>query len=126
MRRIVIAGSIVAAGTGLLGQTRTTYTRDVQPILAKHCQICHSPGQVAPMPLLTYADTKRLAAKIKDLVSARKMPPVVGTSHYTVLTRGEGLTQAEINTLVKWVDEGALEGAAAGGKATPAGKDKKK
>lgn len=66
------------------------------------------------MPLISYADTKQHAAKIKDLVAGKKMPPVIGTPHYTVLTRGEGLTPAEINTLVKWVDAGAPEGPAPG------------
>ena len=76
-------------------------------------------GEVAPMPLMTYADTKPQAAKIKDLVSGKKMPPVIGTPHYAVLTRGEGLTQAEINTLVRWADTGAREGAPAHNKSTP-------
>lgn len=125
MWRLAITGSILAASAGLFGQTRTTYTRDVQPILTKHCQGCHRPGKVAPNSLLTYQATRPWAAKIKELVSAKKMPPVVGTAHYTVLTRGEGLTQTEINTLVKWVDQGAIEGTAGGAKDAPAGNGKK-
>jgi hypothetical protein len=31
-----------------------TFTRDVAPILQKHCQTCHRPGEAAPFPLLTY------------------------------------------------------------------------
>ena len=33
-----------------------TFTRDVAPILYKHCAVCHHAGQVAPFSLLTYAD----------------------------------------------------------------------
>jgi hypothetical protein len=89
-----------------------TFQRDVLPILAKHCQDCHRPGQVAPMSFLTYQTTRSWAPQIKALVGDKKMPPVVGTPHYTVLTKGEGLTEAEIRTLVKWVDDGAPEGKA--------------
>jgi hypothetical protein len=46
------------------------------------------------------------------MVTAKKMPPAVGSPHYTVLTRGEGLTRAEITILVGWVDDDAPEGTA--------------
>jgi len=98
---------------------RVTFQRDVLPILAKQCQYCHRPGQVAPMSFLTYETTRPWAAQIKAMVTAKKMPPAVGSSHYTVLTRGEGLTQAEITTLVRWVDEGVPEGTARDPKPTP-------
>ncbi len=104
---------------------RVTFQRDVLPILAKHCQNCHRPGQVAPMSFLTYETTRPWARQIKVVVTVKKMPPVVGSPHYMVLTQGEGLTQAEITTLVKWVDEGAPQGAASGAKPTP-GKGSKK
>ena len=105
---------------------RVTFQRDVLPILEKHCQGCHRPGQIAPMSFLTYETTRPWAAQIKAVVAARKMPPAVGTPHYVVLTRGEGLTQAEIATLVAWVDEGALEGTAGNAKAAPSGQGRKK
>ena len=92
---------LLAGGARTAAAAQTTFRQDVRPILAKHCRTCHVPGQVAPMPLLTYAYTKPWTAKIKDVVSAKKMPPVIGTSHYAVLTRGEGLKQAEIDTLVR-------------------------
>ena len=31
-----------------------TFTKDVAPILYKHCASCHRPGDIAPMSLLTY------------------------------------------------------------------------
>ncbi len=31
-----------------------TFYRDVLPILENHCQSCHRPGEIGPMPLLTY------------------------------------------------------------------------
>ena len=78
------------------------------------------------MSFLTYETTRPWASQIKVMVAAKKMPPVVGTPHYTVLTRGEGLTQAEISTLVKWVDNGAPEGTARDAKPTRPDQERKK
>jgi len=91
---------------------RVAFQRDVLPILAKHCQYCHRPGQVSPMSFLPYETTRPWAAKIKALVTSKKMPPAVGSPHYIVLTRGEGLTHTEIETLMAWVDDGAQVGTA--------------
>jgi hypothetical protein len=126
MVRHLSVGLLIVARVLVASPAQPTFHEDIQPILAKHCQTCHTRGQVAPMPLVTYADTKPFAAKIKELVAAKKMPPVIGTPHYTVLTRGEGLTQTEVNTLTKWVDGGAPEGAAGRGKQAPAERDGKK
>ena len=38
-----------------------TYTKDVAPLLADRCGMCHHPGGSAPFSLLTYADAKRHA-----------------------------------------------------------------
>lgn len=104
----------IAAGLALAEDTpdsRVTFHRDVLPVLAKNCQGCHRPGQIAPMSFLTYAATRPWAARIKAVAIAKKMPPAVSNPHYPVLTRDDGLTQAEIDILVKWVDGGAPEGA---------------
>lgn len=47
--------SAVAADTPT---QRVTFNKDVLPILQRNCQVCHRPGQVAPMSLITY---RRLA-----------------------------------------------------------------
>ena len=112
---IVLAGSALFGffpGVAPAADKPVTFQGDVLPILAKNCQSCHSPGKVAPMSFLTYKSTRPWAAKIKQLVAEQKMPPVVGTAHYAVLTQGEGLSAAEIATLVKWVDAGAPQGKA--------------
>src|ERR1041385_1474669 len=52
-----------------------TFTRDVLPILQSNCQVCHRPGEVAPMSFLTYESTRPWAKAIKAAVLSRKMPP---------------------------------------------------
>ena len=89
-----------------------TFSRDVAPILQANCQICHRPGSVGPMSLLTYQDTRRWASRMKDLVSKRLMPPYhldtgVGIQEIKDDWR---LSDEEIGTVVAWADAGAPEG----------------
>ncbi|MBV9398727.1 MAG: thiol-disulfide isomerase [Bryobacterales bacterium] len=98
----------VAAGVAL-AQTPTFY-RDVAPILVQHCQTCHRPGEVAPMPLLTYSDARPWAKAIKTAVLSRKMPPWYADPHFGKFSNDPSLQPAEIDTLVRWADNGAPEG----------------
>src|SRR6188508_169000 len=52
-----------------------TFAKDVAPIMFNKCATCHRPGEVAPMPLLSYEDARPWAKAIKGKVMAREMPP---------------------------------------------------
>jgi len=94
---------------------QVTYARDVAPILQQKCQICHQPNSVAPMSLLTYEQVRTYAPLIKMKVEARIMPPfhinrTVGIQDFK---NDRGLTNEQIETIVSWVDQGAVYGDAA-------------
>src|SRR5579872_6896467 len=55
--------------------TPPTFYRDVLPILQQHCQVCHRPGEIGPMPLLTYEQVRRFARAIAEATTSKKMPP---------------------------------------------------
>ena len=93
-------------------QEQVTFTKNVAPIFQAHCQTCHHVGTVAPMSLVTYADARPWARAIKQRVEAREMPPWfidrnIGVQHFN---NDESLTDDEIATIVKWVDNGAPQG----------------
>ncbi len=52
-----------------------TFHKDVEPILQQHCQSCHRPGEIAPMPLLTYQEARPWAKAIRASVQQKLMPP---------------------------------------------------
>jgi len=87
-----------------------TFHRDVQPILEKRCQECHRPGQVAPMPFLTYPQARPWAKAIREAVLLKKMPPWFAEPGYGQFSNDRTLTRDEIDTLVRWADAGAPEG----------------
>jgi hypothetical protein len=104
---VILAASAAAATTN---STSFTFNKDVLPILEKRCQDCHRPGEVAPMALLNYQDARPWAKSIRQAVLTKKMPPWFADSHYGKFSNDRSLTQAEIDTIVAWVDGGAKEG----------------
>ena len=87
-----------------------TFNKDVLPILQKHCQGCHRPGEMAPMSLLSYTDARPWAKAMKAAVVTEKMPPWFADPKYGHFANDRSLSQAEIDTLVAWADNGAPEG----------------
>jgi peroxiredoxin len=51
-----VAGCIITREARPKEKVTVTYTKNVAPILQKNCQECHRPGQIGPMPLLSYND----------------------------------------------------------------------
>lgn len=85
-----------------------TFAKHVAPVLQKNCQGCHRPGSIGPMSLSTYEEVRPWARSIKQKVAAREMPPYrydkIGIQHLKDDLR---LSEADIQTIVRWVDSGA-------------------
>jgi mono/diheme cytochrome c family protein len=116
----VLAG-LSAFGVTLLGVAHpraadnappVTFSKDIAPIFQAKCQECHQPNSIAPMSLITYQDVRPWARSISMRVASRQMPPwhidkSVGVQHFK---NDMSLTDAQIDTIVKWVADGAREG----------------
>jgi hypothetical protein len=109
---LILAAVALAADISSLPTTSQTITfyKDVLPILQKNCQTCHRPNQVAPMPLLTYQETRPWAKAMKVAVAQRKMPPWFADPHYGHFTNDRSLQPGDIEIIEKWANTGAREG----------------
>jgi mono/diheme cytochrome c family protein len=93
-----------------------TYYKDVLPIMQENCQTCHREsgqnisGMVAPMSFSDYQETRPWARSIARKVASREMPPWFATAPTGVFSNERHLTDAEIDTIVNWVDAGAPAG----------------
>ena len=89
-----------------------TFSKDVAPILQRSCQVCHRPGSIGPMSLLSYADARRWSALIRTKVAGREMPPYQYDRDIGIqeLQYDPRLSDADIATVVAWVDGGAPQG----------------
>ena len=123
LSRVTSVGAAIAVGAGLTpppaaaeARAGLTYYRDVAPILRNHCQSCHRSaasnlgGMLAPMPLLSYEDTRPWARSIASKVRSREMPPWFADAPRGVFRNERGLTEAEIATIVDWAAAGAPAG----------------
>lgn len=100
----------VAAAPPATRPAEATFYKDVLPILQKHCQGCHRPGEPAPMPLLTYEGVRPWGKAIRQAVLRKSMPPWFADPHAGRFTNDRSMPQADIDTLAGWVDAGAPAG----------------
>jgi hypothetical protein len=115
--RLISNGMLASAACLMLsgvsyGAGAVTFTKDVAPILQEKCQECHHKGSMAPMSLVTYEEARPWAKSIRQRVITHQMPPwhidpTVGVQKFK---NDMSLSQAQIDTLVSWVDAGAPMG----------------
>jgi mono/diheme cytochrome c family protein len=102
----LLCGALVAAAPS----TETTFYKDALPVLQKNCQSCHRPGEAGPMSFMSYDSTRPYAKAIKAAVLSKKMPPWFADPHYGKFANDRTMSEADIKTLVAWVDGGAKAG----------------
>lgn len=87
-----------------------TYYKHALPVIQKNCQGCHRPGEPAPMAFLTYEGTRPWAKAMKQAVLRKSMPPWFADPHVGKFTNDRSMSEADVKTLVAWVDSGAPAG----------------
>jgi hypothetical protein len=118
MRSSILAGSILTAALftpELFAQASKasagpSFGKDIAPILYARCAMCHRPGEVAPMSLMTYEQVRPWARAIKARVVTRVMPPWYAEGALGQFHNDRRLSQAEVDKIVAWVDAGAQRG----------------
>ncbi|HSC29517.1 MAG TPA: hypothetical protein VLD67_19730 [Vicinamibacterales bacterium] len=87
-----------------------TFSKDVAPILFKNCAGCHRPGEIGPMPLLSYEDARPWAKAMRDEVSEGNMPPWHADPSHGVFANDRSLPAGDRETIVRWANGGAPKG----------------
>ena len=127
MRKRVAAGTSLAAvlfgGAApppAAGQGAVTYD-DVAPLLAENCVRCHRPGGLAPFSLTTWEEARARGERIVEMTAARRMPPWLPARGYgaSPFAGAPRLTDADVETLRRWVAGGAPAGRARGAPPPP-------
>ncbi|MBM4184237.1 MAG: cytochrome c [Gemmatimonadetes bacterium] len=106
---LVLQGEVAAQSEGA---QHITYSNQVSRIFQSNCQICHQPGNIGPMSLMTYQEVRRYATRIRNLVATREMPPYQYDTDVGIqeLYNDWRMSAEDIKTVVSWVDQGAPEG----------------
>ena len=86
-----------------------SYNEHVGAIINENCVVCHRAGGIGPMQFETYDQVRPWAPLIALRVANREMPPYA-YDHGIGIQELKGdwrLQQAEIDTIVAWVEQGA-------------------
>jgi len=104
----VAAGAFVA-GTAVAGNSveKPTFAKDVAPIMFENCAGCHSPGQIAPMSLLSYDEIRPWVKSIQKHVEAKTMPPWHSDDGFGPFSNDRSLSDDDRDTILKWAKLGA-------------------
>lgn len=103
---VILSGPALADGE----PAAPVFTRDVAPILHKHCVVCHRPGEVAPMALRTYDEVRPWAKSMKTALKKGQMPPWFSDAPRGTFANDPRLTDQELETILRWIDSGAPRG----------------
>ena len=108
---MAIASALVVRDAAVpSAQGPVTFSEHVAPIVFASCTPCHRPGEAAPFSLMSYRDARPLAKAIASATASRAMPPwKAGPSDYP-FAGARLLTVDQIDTIQKWVADGALDG----------------
>jgi hypothetical protein len=87
-----------------------TFTKDVAPVLYKHCTSCHRPGEIAPMSLLTYEEARPWARAIAARVADGTMPPWHADPAHGKWQNDRRLSAQEKDIIARWSAAGAPQG----------------
>ena len=90
-----------------------TFTKDIAPILQKHCEHCHRPNAIAPMSLITYEEVRPYARSIKARTQLRNkpgvMPPWMLEKNVGIqgFKNAPSLSEEQLVAIAEWADAGA-------------------
>ena len=110
LRSVFAASAASVMLPALVSAADVTFHKDVLPILQQRCQVCHRPGEIGPMPFITFEGTRPWAKAIKNAVASRKMPPWFADPAFGHFANEKRLSDPEIATLTAWADQGAPAG----------------
>lgn len=86
-----------------------SYQKDIAPILQERCVSCHQKDGLAPWAMNSYDMVRGWAPMIREVIMSKRMPPGQIDPEFNHLFEDVAqLTIGEQQTLVNWIDAGAV------------------
>jgi hypothetical protein len=89
---------------------KISYAKDVAPILADKCVVCHQEGGIGPFAMKDYATVKGFSGMIREAIRTDTMPPWHPDPTIGKFKHDASLSNDQIKTIVHWVEAGAPRG----------------
>jgi len=108
---LIIATVLLVTASKVYSNT-PTYVDDVASIINNNCVVCHREGGIGPMQFETYDQVRPWSPLIQMKVASREMPPYAYDEGIGIqeLHGDWRLSQADIDTIVEWVNTGSEYG----------------
>ena len=88
-----------------------SYNDDIVPILERNCVSCHRDNAIAPWSMSSHAMVMGWSPMMKEVVMTKRMPPGQIDPHVGMPIKDvAGLTIAESQKLIQWIDKGSPRG----------------
>jgi peroxiredoxin len=87
-----------------------SYAKQVAPILQAKCVSCHSSGNIGPFAYSSYAEAKKKARMMEEVILAQRMPPWHADPAFGKFQHVRALDTTETQTLLTWAAQGAPRG----------------
>jgi hypothetical protein len=89
---------------------KISYVKDIAPIIEGKCVECHQQGSIGPMELTSYEKVKGFAPMIREVIRTDRMPPFQTERAIGHFEGDKRLSDAQVKTLVHWIEAGAPRG----------------
>src|ERR1700735_2695764 len=103
---LVSLSAFAAADLPPAAKTKIDYARDIEPLLAKRCYLCHGSQQQMSGLRLDRKDDALKVIQPRNSAGSRLIHMVAGVDKKVMPPVGPRLTAAEIGLLRAWIDQG--------------------
>lgn len=107
--QVAATGSVIEFVARSAHQTNgVSYAKDIVPILENHCVSCHHDGAIGSWSMSNHTLIRGWSPMMREVVMTRRMPPGQIDPHVGLPIDGvAGLSLAEQQKLVHWIDAGS-------------------
>jgi hypothetical protein len=87
------------------------YAKDIAPIIANNCAMCHHEGGIGPFAMNSYNMMKGWSPMIREVLLTKRMPPMQVDPNINHFSNARYIADKDMQTLVHWIDAGSPRGA---------------
>lgn len=89
------------------------YATEVAPLVVEQCAGCHREGGIGPFAMDSHLMLQGWSPMIREVLLTKRMPPTQVDPAVGHFTNARYMTDADLQTLVHWIDAGSPRGASA-------------